>query len=235
MRQVLFSLKEVLTVLWRYLWIFFYILFLLPIIFQHNPAFLEMGHLPAGLLHLKYNEFSTCIINPPLVRMYAAIPVSLLDYQERWRCYDPSPLSRSERALGYDFIVTNGRKTDTYYYLARLMCLIFPVGTAILAFHWAKERWGKYSGYLSAFLCMSSPYILGHGTLMTTEVASASSALLVMFLFSKWIDHPTYWRTIILGIILGLAELIKFTNLLLYVIIAFLTVFFSMNKNKENY
>jgi hypothetical protein len=56
-----------------------------------------------------------------------------------------------------------------------------------------------------------------------------------MFLFSRWIAHPTYWRTIVLGIVLGLAELIKFTNLLLYVIIAFLTIFFSINRDKENY
>jgi hypothetical protein len=152
MRQVSFLLKNAITIFWSYLWIFFYILFLLPIIFLHNPTFLEMGHLPTGLLHLKYNEFSTCIINPPLVRTYAAVPVYFMEPEERWRCYNPSPLSRSERALGYDFIFTNGRKTDTYYYLARLICLIFPIGGVILMFHWTKELWGKYSGYLSVFL-----------------------------------------------------------------------------------
>jgi hypothetical protein len=226
-------LKYVRENLWLSLGILFYVLFLLPMVFLNTPTFLEMGHLPSGLLHLKYGEFSTCLVNPPLVRMYAAIPVYFMEPEERWRCYNPSPLSRSERALGYDFIFTNGRKTDTYYYLARLICLLFPIGGVLLTFHWAKELWGRYAGYLSAFLWMSSPYILGHGTLITTEVASAVSLLIVLFFFKKWIKHPSYTRTIILGILLGLAELVKFTNILLYLMLPILSLLFFIGKNRD--
>jgi hypothetical protein len=212
---------------------FLYVLLLLPMVFLNAPTFLEVRHLPSGLLHLKYGEFSTCIVNPPLIKMYAAIPVSMIDHQERWRCYNPEPLSHSERSLGLDFILANGRKSDTYFYLARLLCLVFPVAGCVLIFHWASIIGGRFAAHLSVLLWIISPYILGHGTLITNELASALSMLIVLFFFTKWIKHPSYTQTITLGVLLGLAELVKFTNILLYFILPVLSLLFLRRKNDD--
>ena len=76
----------------------------------HSPAWDEMGHLPAGIGHLQTSRFELYRVNPPLVRMTAALTPFLLGSRldfpgatvtsralernefsvgERWMAHDP--------------------------------------------------------------------------------------------------------------------------------------------------
>ncbi len=41
----------------------------------HSPSIDEVGHLAAGLSHWQLGRFDLYHVNPPLVRMVAAVPV----------------------------------------------------------------------------------------------------------------------------------------------------------------
>lgn len=42
---------------------------------RHSPTIDEMGHLAAGLSHWEFGRFDLYRVNPPLVRMVAALPL----------------------------------------------------------------------------------------------------------------------------------------------------------------
>ncbi len=42
---------------------------------MHSPTRDEWGHLPAGVSHWQLGQFDLYRVNPPLVRMVAALPV----------------------------------------------------------------------------------------------------------------------------------------------------------------
>jgi len=44
----------------------------------HSPAIDEVGHLPAGLVTWKLGRYDVYSVNPPLMRMTAALPLHLL-------------------------------------------------------------------------------------------------------------------------------------------------------------
>src|SRR5947209_7850609 len=84
----------------------------------HSPAIDEVGHLPSGLGHWQQGRFDLYHVNPPLVRMVAALPV--LADQPRVDWSDPQQYyTRLEFGIGKTFIAENGERSFWYFTLAR--------------------------------------------------------------------------------------------------------------------
>jgi 4-amino-4-deoxy-L-arabinose transferase-like glycosyltransferase len=62
----------------------------------------------------------------------------------------------------------------------------------------------------------TSPYIIAHGTLIFPDVPSAVLAVTSVYFFWKWLKRLEMLEAFIAGIVLGLAELTKFTLLIFY-------------------
>lgn len=96
----------------------------------HSPNWDEMAHLPSGASHWRSGTFELYRVNPPLVRMIAALPVLLSDARTDWSAYDDGLYARPEFGIGREFIDINGRDAFWYYSLARWalipVCLIGP-------------------------------------------------------------------------------------------------------------
>jgi hypothetical protein len=58
--------------------------------------------------------------------------------------------------------------------------------------------------------------ILGNSGVVMEDILSASMAILTMFVFYRWLKHLGMLEAFISGMILGLAELTKFTLLIFY-------------------
>jgi len=70
---------------------------------RHSPVAAEYGHLPAGLSHFEIGRFDLYRVNPPLVRLVAAIPPFGQDPKTDWQHYSNDPLVRSEWGVGRIF------------------------------------------------------------------------------------------------------------------------------------
>src|SRR5690606_30439573 len=53
----------------------------------HSPTLNEPGHLAAGMSNWKFGRFDIYKVNPPLVRMTAAVPVMLVGAETKWDGY----------------------------------------------------------------------------------------------------------------------------------------------------
>jgi hypothetical protein len=182
----------------------------------HSPNWDEMAHLPSGLSHWQFGRFDLYRVNPPLVRMIAAIPVLFADVQADWSIYSDELYSRPEFSVGQRFIEINGRDAFWYYILARWalipVCLIGPW----IAYRWAAQLYGQSSGILAITLYCFCPNLLAWGASITPDAAAASLGLLATYTFWRWLRSPTWPNALGAGAALGIAQLTKSSWVVLF-------------------
>ena len=184
----------------------------------NSPTFNEPGHLASGVAIWKLGRFDAYKVNPPLVRVVAALPVLLAGVETDWHNYIKGPFARPEFALGNDFIAANGERSVWLFILARWACVPFgPLG-GLICYLWARDLYGRRAGLISLVLWCTCPNITAHAQLITPDAAATSLGLAAGYFFWRWLRNPTLRNGLICGLVLGLAELTKTTLLFLYVV-----------------
>ncbi|MBA3316205.1 MAG: glycosyltransferase family 39 protein [Planctomycetaceae bacterium] len=186
--------------------------------YANSPNLDELAHLPAGISHWEFGQFELYRVNPPLVRMAAALPVLCTDAVHDWSGWDDRLYSRPEFWVGRSFIRNNGPDASRYFSLARLACLPFSVAGCLVCFRWASELYGWRSGLLSLLLYSSCPNLIAWGASITPDAASAATGLLAAWTYFRWLGVPTLRWAVIASAALGLAMLTKSTWVFLLLI-----------------
>lgn len=158
----------------------------------YSPTRDEPAHLAAAVSHWQFGDFSLYRVNPPLVRMTAALPALLLGARTDWSEFDPNPTSRAEFRAGRRMVAANGARIVTLIFWGRIACLPFTILGAYICWRWAAELYGPLSGVLAATLWSFCPVVLGHAALMTPDVPATSLGLLACYLFWRWLKAPTW-------------------------------------------
>lgn len=180
----------------------------------HSPTWDEIGHLPAGVGHWTFLNFRLYHENPPLVRTIASAPVAGVVFD--WSEYNSAPRMRPEFIAGRKFIAEYGEQSFVFFFLARLFCIPLVLLGGIMCWAWARSLFGSRAGLTAAVLWTMSPQIVGHGHLITPDIAAASLGIGAAYFFWRWLQCPSWCNTALAGIALGLAELSKFTWLILF-------------------
>jgi len=186
--------------------------------YWHSPVRGEESFLPAGLSHIYLGRFDLYRVNPPLVRTVAALPVALSSPMTDWSRYSAEPLRRSELVVAMDFLDANGSRSFWFFRLGRWACIPFSLLGGFVCFRWAADLYGTAAGMLALALWCFSPYVLGHASLMTADAHATAIGLTACYVFWRWLKKPCWYQATIAGIVLGLAELAKFTFLLFYLL-----------------
>lgn len=184
----------------------------------HSPNYDETAHLPAGLAIWHTGRFASYPHNPPLVKAVAAVPVAFARPRLVSSHTGDSPLLRPEFKVGQEFIGANGERSFWLFTLARWACIPLSVLGGWACYRWASQLYGVRAGFLSLSLWVACPNVLANGQLITPDAAAASLGLLAGFAFWRWLRCPTWPSAWCAGLALGVAELAKFTWLVLLVL-----------------
>jgi hypothetical protein len=195
-------------------------------LFSENATVDEAAHLPAGVTYWDKHTFRLYHHNPPLVKMVAALPVWLAGpvleplYQRRaWTQPEPAQLNFSQ-----DFAYANADRYFELFDLARMVMPLFSIVGGLVVFAWSARLYGATAGLLSLALWTFCPNVLAHGRLVTTDLGSTAIGAGATFLFWLYLRRPSWGRAAAAGVALGLAQLSKFSMLLLYLVWPFLWV-----------
>ncbi len=189
---------------------------LLPLPGKFSYVYNENGRIASGLIRIKTGDYSVFHVNPPLPDMVGALPAFLAgNYCPTIADLGMSHFGRMEYKAGAVWIQKN---PDHFCWMivGRYAMLIFVLIGTCGIFLWAKEQFGIFAAVISSLSWMFSPYILGFGCLVGPDVASASFAVLAVFMFHKWLKRQGGFNALLAGLTLGLAELCKFTLLIFY-------------------
>jgi hypothetical protein len=183
---------------------------------RDSPTFNEPAHLVAGVSYWKFGRFDVYKVNPPLVRLIGAAPVVMAGCSTDWTSFHDEPGARPEMDLGHDFCKANGMRLLWLTTLARCSIIPFSILGAYVCFCWGRALYGVPSGFVAVILWSFCPNILGHGHLLTCDVAATALSVTACFAFWNWLKRPSWWSTFISGLFLGLAELTKTTLVVFY-------------------
>jgi len=176
-------------------------------------------HIPVGVVLWKKGDFKMDTSQPPLARYIMALPVVLFlkpnlpADKAVWRIEDRS-------VFGKDFFFKYNQNPRQIIFLARLAILLVGIFTAAIVFIWAKSLFGLNSGLLALFFYCFSVETIAHTGLATTDITSACFILLSLYSFWRFLNKPSGLNIVFAAVALGLAQLSKYTAIILYLFYA---------------
>lgn len=176
----------------------------------------EDPHIAAGITYVDKRDMRMNPEHPPLVKWLAGIPVSI--FQDLSIPYSHTSWTEDVNGqweFGKELLFRSGNDADAITRLARLAPLALMVLLGWFIYRWAAERRGAGTGIIALLLYATSPTILAHGVLVTTDVPAALGIFVGTYYFLRFLKAPTRKTLIIAGVAFGLAQLLKFSVALL--------------------
>lgn len=183
---------------------------------RNSFCWTEAGLLPSGITDWHYADFSSYRVNPPLLRMWATLPIAAFDIDIPHYGATTDPRHRPEWDLAQAMFEIYGTRTWGWLTIGRIMCIPIGLGGMWIAVRWAGELFGREASVGTAVLWTFSPWMLGYGCLMSGDAQSAAMGVVVLYSFRRWVKNACLESSWVLGVAAGIAVLIKFSWLILF-------------------
>ncbi len=145
-----------------------------------------------------------------------------------WPLFFVPDLSPPETALDYAsgnlIAVTQAtllayRPLERVIVAPRVAAVLLTVLFAATIFRCAASFAGPTAGLLALALCISDPNFVAHGSLATTDMGATAFSFWALWAGMRWLQRPSWRRWLLAALLLGLAQGVKLTALLLYPIL----------------
>ena len=183
----------------------------------------EVAHLPAGYSYLTQKDMRLNPEHPPLIKNWGAFPLLFIkDINFPSEIKDWTEDINGQWGFGYHFLYKMGNPVDKMIFWARIPMILILILLGFYVFKWARELFGNKAGLLTLFLFSFSPTFLAHGRLVNTDIGAAVGVFIATYYFIKALQGPTKRNIILAGITFGIAQLLKFSVILLVPFFGFL-------------
>ena len=210
-------------------------------VWDDAPIVDEVPHIGAGWSYVAKQTFLFNPEHPPLVKDLAGLPLLTLNideavferqYQGGW----PTDVN-GQWNFGRALIYQSGVEAQKLVHFAKLPMFLFFILSGVLIFVWTSRLYGGLGGLLALFLFSFSPTIIAHSRFVTTDAAALTGILAATFFFIRYLKEPgnqwyhsrSFWLA---AIIFGLAQLTKFSVILLIPYFLFLGVLWGWANGK---
>ncbi|OGF74646.1 hypothetical protein A2W54_03810 [Candidatus Giovannonibacteria bacterium RIFCSPHIGHO2_02_43_13] len=182
-----------------------------------SATFDEVAHIPAGYTYLKYQDSRINPEHPPLLKDLAAFPLLFqnLNFDLRPDFWNIENVNDRQWMAGHALLYEFDNDPDKILFASRLTIMLLAILFGWLLFLWAEKQYGTRVGLLTLFLFVTSPTVLAHARFVTTDLGAAFGFFLGIIFFLKFLERPDWRRTILLGIVLGIVLMFKFSLVLL--------------------
>jgi 4-amino-4-deoxy-L-arabinose transferase-like glycosyltransferase len=192
----------------------------------------ELVHLPAGYSYLTQKDMRLNPEHPPLLKNLSAIPLLFIrDIKFPFEIDAWQKNVNDQWEFGSYFLYRMGNPVEKMIFWARIPMILILILLGLYVFKWAREVFGNRAGLLALFLFSFSPTFLAHGRLVTTDVGSAAGVFIATYYFIKFLKDSSRKNLIIAGIVLGLAQLTKFSVVLILPFFGILIIIWAIRKS----
>ena len=185
----------------------------------NSPTYHEAMHLAAGYSYLATGDFRLEPQNPPLIKLFLALPL-FLEYAPP---FHPDPQHWRDGAeffVGQDFLYRSRLPADQMLAVSRLPNLMLGAWLAALTGWWAYRLWGAKAAALAATLAAFDPNWIAHSSLVTTDIGATLFLVLTVYFLWEYFRAPRYWLLLAVGVSLGAGLVSKFSAIVLIPMIA---------------
>lgn len=192
------------------------------IAWRTGPGWDEWAHLPSGLYTLQYGDFHPYRVNPPLVRLLAAIPVALAGGGVDEIHISHAIGYRSEWTLMASYVHQQGVAAFKWMSVARMALIPIAMFGTWLIWRITSHFSGSAAGLIAATLWVFSPTVLTFGASIAPDISATVFGLWASWCFYGWICTGNNSTAIWLSVSLSAAMLSKSTWIVLPPIFLFL-------------
>ena len=195
----------------------------------------ELAHIPSGYSYLAEHDYRLNPEHPPLIKDLSAAPLLFLGLNFPTNVTAWTTDINGQWDMGRIFLYQSGNNADKIINFARLPIILLTMLFGWLFFRWVSGLYGEKVGLLALFFFVLSPTFLAHSKYVTTDLGAAFGFFIGIATFLNFLFKGNKKSLILAGLAFGIAELLKFSLIILaplYVVLGFLWVFL---KNWEGF
>lgn len=195
-------------------------------------TFDEVAHIPAGYSYVVKHDYRLNPEHPPLLKVLSGIAILPLrphfdTSQDFWTTAD-SGGEFGQWTAGRYLLHQAGNNTDWLVFLARTPIILISVGFALFLFYWGRKIGGVITGLFALILYAFDPNILGHNHFVTTDLGIAVVIAIAFYFFLSFLKYPTWANALYGGLTLGVAQVTKFSAIMLIPFFGLLLVIYPL-------
>ena len=175
----------------------------------------ELAHIPSGYSYVRYLDYRLNPEHPPLLKALSGFPLLFMDAKFPAESSKWTNEINAQWDLGRMFVFESGNNSPLLIFLARLGPILLTLLLLWFVYRWSKKMMGGKWALLPALLIGLSPNFLGHGHYVTTDIAAAFGTVLATYFFLRFLTNPSGKNIFIAGLAFGVAQLCKFSAVLL--------------------
>lgn len=201
---------------------------------QESTTMDEKAHIPAGYSYVEYQDMRINPEHPPLLKDLAGLPLlfltpapSMPKTNPLWESGDwldsskfPEGPARTwglaQWAFGDQILHENGNDANAITFWARVPLTLVSLLLGFFIYRWTRELAGTVAGLFAALLYFADPNVIAHSHYVTTDVGIAAFIFIAFYYFARFLRDPSWKNVVVAGIFLGLAQLAKFSAVLLF-------------------
>ncbi|MFZ2299567.1 MAG: glycosyltransferase family 39 protein [Candidatus Moraniibacteriota bacterium] len=202
---------------------------------QESAIYDEKAHIPAAYSSVRYGDMRLNFEHPPLIKdlsglallpLRPAFPLQSAEWQqgvnEQWVIGDMFlSCTRPDVACN---------DADAILFWSRLPIILLSVMLGVVLFIWTRELGGTLAGLFAVLLYAADPNIIAHNHYVTTDLGIAAFVFFAFYFFVRFLKAPSLKNTVVAGIFLGLAELTKFSAILLFPVFGLFVIIYALTK-----
>lgn len=176
----------------------------------------ELAHIPAGFGYVLAQDYRLNPEHPPIIKTLAALSGQLFA-----RPHFPfdAPAWRDEIngqwTQGAIFLYESGNNADQIIFWSRVPLMLLAAIFGLVLFWWTRKRFGTDTALLTTIFYAFSPTFLTHSRYVTTDLGAAVGFFLGIAGFLYFLEQQTRKRAALAGVAFGVAQLFKFSLVLL--------------------
>lgn len=193
----------------------------------------EFSHFPSGLYNLTTADWEMDKESPPLIKCLPALS-AVITHPD----INPGKFKENPNAwgFGYDFMYRNFDRYIDIYEWGRVVIITISCFGGWILYRFAHQLYGFQGAIFALFLFVLNPNVIAHSGLTTIDAGATVMILFAIYAFWRYLKRMAWQNAAFAGLTLGLAQLSKFTSLILYpiyVVIFILLVLMREGKTKS--
>jgi hypothetical protein len=205
-----------------------------------TATFDERAHIPAAYSSVRYGDMRLNPEHPPLLKNLAGLPLLFLRpafpiESDLWingitKEWQFGTTMWSTWDLGSAFLYHNGNDTEQLLFWARFPFVLLSLLLGWFVYRSTQELAGTVAGLFAVILCALDPNVLAHNHLVTTDLGIATFIFIATYFFIRFLKDPALKNILFAGLTLGLAELAKFSAVILIPLFGLLVIINSITR-----
>lgn len=208
-----------------------------------TATFDERAHIPAAYSSVRYGDMRLNPEHPPLLKNLAGLPLIFLRLNfpiqgDLWtdgitKQWQNGTSMWSTWNIGTEFLYNSGNSAESILFWSRFPMVLLGLLLGFFIYRFTKELAGTGAGLFAALLYAFDPNVLAHNHYVTTDLGIAAFIFIATYYFIRFLKDPSPKHIALAGITLGLAELAKFSAIILIPLFGLWVIISALTKQKN--